>query len=83
MDSYGSRPPFKSFYHKALASYIDHGFTELPGEKLVLGGFYQLLRLGASAQLHLCNIVSSTSFFCCMESSRGSLSDLPLSGHLS
>ncbi len=30
-DSYGSRPPFKSFQGEALTSYIDHGFTDLPG----------------------------------------------------
>lgn len=33
MDSYGSRPPFRSFHRDALAAYVNHGFADLPGRK--------------------------------------------------
>ena len=30
-ESYGSRSPFKSFHREALAAYVNHGFSDLPG----------------------------------------------------
>ena len=78
LDSYGSRPPFKSFQRDALASYIDHGFTDLPGGRLFLCSPSQLVRLGLFAVCCCAELHAGTSF-CCSISSRASNSAMPSS----